>query len=88
MQFFEWAIDPIYDSALLGDPAPMKSFSVKGGPGRLRFRDALLIRRAEGWLALGVAEEAFLELRKLKGHATAHPEALKVFQRLQQAVTP
>jgi hypothetical protein len=65
----------------------MRCFSAKAGR-RLSFRDALLIRRAESWLALGVAEEAFLELRKLRGHATTHPDALKVFQRLQQAVTP
>jgi len=82
-------IDPIYEGAAATHSVPMKCLSAKRGrSGRLSFRDALRIRRAESWLALGVAEEAFLELRKLRGHATAHPEALKVFYRFQQAVTP
>jgi hypothetical protein len=51
---------------------------------RLSFRDALLIKSAESWLALGVAEEAFREVRKLKIRAALHPDAVRVFQQLQQ----
>jgi hypothetical protein len=49
----------------------------------LSFRDALLIKSAESWLALGIAEEAFREVRKLKIGAAVHPDAVRVFQQLQ-----
>jgi hypothetical protein len=43
-----------------------------------------LIKSAEGWLALGIAEEAFREIRKLKIRAALHPDAIRVFQQLRQ----
>ena len=43
-----------------------------------------MIKSAEGWLALGIAEEAFREIRKLKIRATLHPDAIRVFQQLRR----
>jgi len=63
----------------------MKPIRRKGNQRKcLSFRDALLIKSAEGWLALGIAEEAFREVRKLKICAALHPDAVRVFQQLQQ----
>ena len=49
----------------------------------LGFEDAIAVKSAQGWLALGILEEAERELRKLKNGATLHPEARKVFRQLQ-----
>ena len=72
---------------LFGPEPMLRLMSVaqkKGSPrSRLSFRDALLIKCAEGWLALGIAEEAFREIRKLKIRAALHPDAVRVFQQLQ-----
>ena len=55
-------------------------------PRRLRLQDAILLKCAQCWLALGIVEEAQRELRKLNPRAALHPEALKVFRELQQAL--
>jgi len=51
----------------------------------LSLGDAIRLRSAQAWLALGIVEEAERELRRLKRPAALHPETLKVFQQLQRA---
>ena len=52
----------------------------------LSFDDAFAVKSAQGWLALGIVDEAERELRKLKRSAALHPDALKVFRQLQRAL--
>jgi len=45
----------------------------------LTLRDALFIKSAEFWLALGQPLEAIAELQKLTHCALSHPWAIRVF---------
>ena len=63
----------------------MATVITKQFPRRLSFRDAIRLRSAQIWLALGIVEEAERELSMLKRRASLHPEALKVFLQIQRA---
>ena len=70
---------------LFGNYRAMATVNAKQSRRSLKFRDAIRLRSAQIWLALGIVEEAERELRMLKRSASLHPEALKVFQQLQRA---
>ena len=46
----------------------------------LRFCNALRLKRAEYWLALGNAEEAICEVTAIPAYARNHPEVIRVKQ--------
>lgn len=48
----------------------------------LRFRNALRLKMAEYWLALGQAEDAWRELNRLPEDALSHPDV----QRLREQI--
>ncbi len=47
----------------------------------MKLRDAVLVKSAEYWLALGQPAEALLELQKLTSQAQAHPWSTTVLRK-------
>ncbi len=60
----------------------MKTRTTAGRRRPLAFADAIRVKSAQNWLALGVVEEAQRELSRLGRRAASHPQALEIFYQL------